>query len=473
MVGEEVILDTGQQKSGGPVQQDVMGHRVICDGLLCSILKAMSNSANKDEFISVIERDCDEEEILASRLKLFSFYGDVVCDKQKKPILEITRGSVRKNIEDIVMHMVKIDKTETSEIFYMPWNYVAKPFNSDSDIRAEMIEKELCTEMDAKIDTLKNEMNAKNQALMEVINTRFHEVIQQVSTMTASQPVSFAAAVAANARQPGAGLGNVQENGAQPGPTARGPVGGYNHNPAFKVPGQPDHIRGRGYDRQQGGDDGGVRDRSNSKRRRVEDSSNDEKSVRERSGSQSRQRKFVVGTSNQSGRKMRSPPADIFVYGVHPDTTPDDIVQDLACCDIIIKPEDIVKKSKDEAFLTSYKISVKAEDLQKALNPSIWPLRVKVREFIHYSRRPAAVGSVGRGPRHQGQVYQPQQGYTGPVYQHGQGHHRQQGQGHEHERENHHQAGVIGVGGTPGQFLAPNRYALPEDNVPGGTVPVV
>ena len=93
-----------------------------------------------------------------------------------------------------------------------------------------------------------------------------------------------------------------------------------------------------------------MRDRSNSKRRRVESSSNDEK---ERSGSQSRQKKFVVGTSNQSGRKMRLPPADIFIFGVHPDTSPDDIVQDLACSDIIIKPEDIVKKSKDEAFLTS------------------------------------------------------------------------------------------------------------------------
>ena len=33
--------------------------------------------------------------------------------------------------------------------------------------------------------------------------------------------------------------------------------------------------------------------------------------------------KFVVGTasSSTSGRKMRSPPADIFIWGVHPDTT--------------------------------------------------------------------------------------------------------------------------------------------------------
>ena len=59
---------------------------------------------------------------------------------------------------------------------------------------------------------------------------------------------------------------------------------------------------------------------------------------------------------------MRSPPADIFVYGVHPDTTPDDIVEDLACSNIVIRAQNIVIKSREEALLKSYKISVKAED---------------------------------------------------------------------------------------------------------------
>ena len=91
MVGE--VDDTGQLSQGGadPGQRDVMGKKVICDGLLCSILRAMSSSSNKDEFISVIERDCDENEILGARQKLFNFYPDVMCDKQKKPILKITR----------------------------------------------------------------------------------------------------------------------------------------------------------------------------------------------------------------------------------------------------------------------------------------------------------------------------------------------------------------------------------------------
>ena len=463
------MVDTGQQKTTEPVE-DVLGHRLICDGLLCSILRAMSNSANKDEFISVIERDCEEEEILASRQKLFSFYSDVVCDKQKKPILDITRGSVRKNIEDIVVQMVKIDREETSEIFYMPWNYNIKPFNTETDLRAELIEKELCTEMDSKIESLKQEMNLKNQALMEVINKKFNDVIQHVSTMSATQPPSFAAVAATSLRHQGAGS---QGGGGRPGP-AQGAMGS-KPDPAFKFPYQPDQTRGRGTDRHQG-EDRGDRDRSASKRRRVEESSSEENIARERSQSQSKQRKFVVGTSNQLGRKMRSPPADIFVYGVHPDTLPEDIVQDLACSDIHIKPDDIVQKSREESFLKSYRISVKAEDLQKALDPAIWPLRVKVREFIHYSKRPARGNTVhgpGQDPRHQqGRVQQLHQGHRGRGYQ--------QAYRHEHEYQHQHgqavqeqQAGTAGVGGLLDQFLAQNRYALPEDNVPGGTRTVV
>ena len=141
---------------------------------------------------------------------------------------------------------------------------------------------------------------------------------------------------------------------------------------------------------------------------------------------------------------MRSPPADIFIYGVHPDTTPDDIVQDLACSDIIIRVQDIQIKSREEAYLKSYKISVKAEDLQKALDPSVWPLRVKVREFIHYSRKPAA-----------------NQRYDG----HGHGHSQAGAQGGTGHHQGHYAGGQRGE--YP-QFLAVNRYSLPGDNVPGG-----
>ena len=84
---------------------------------------------------------------------------------------------------------------------------------------------------------------------------------------------------------------------------------------------------------------------------------------------------------------MQTPPADIFIWGVHTATTPEDIVEDLATSGIIISTADIEKKSKENAARNSYRISVPAHDLQKALDPGIWPLRVKVREYVYYSKK--------------------------------------------------------------------------------------
>ena len=457
----EVPLDTGQQNKGRVESTDVLGTKVICDGLLCSILSAMSNAANKEEFISVIDRECEEAEILLSRRKLFSHYCDVQCDKQKKAVLDITRGSKRKNIEDIVDQMIKVDQTEKSQLFYMPWDYTIKPFMSDTEKRAELIEKELSTEIDCKLDSLKNEMNVKNQAIMELIHNKFAQVSQLLSQGPAPQqgqhtpyqqvPPSYAGVVASRAP------GHV----GQPGDRGRGGHGceGGQTVPTFNIVPPTPTYQGGGHcarGRANQGDDHINRSRSNSnKRRRMDEGIREEseKVVKDRSQSQStnKQKKFVVGTSNQAGRKMRSPPADIFVYGVHPDTTPEDIVQDLAFSEIIIKTEDITVKSKEEAYLKSYKISVKAEDLQKALDPSVWPLRVKVREFIHYSRKTSANlrngGQENRfgGARHGGAA--------------GGGH--QQG----------HQVGE--QRGQHSQLLAPNRYALPGDGVPGGHLQTV
>ena len=102
------------------------------------------------------------------------------------------------------------------------------------------------------------------------------------------------------------------------------------------------------------------RSRSGSKRRRGENGDWLEGDNREKVQQfQPKQKQFVVGTSNNAARKMRSPPADIFVYGVHPDTSLEDIVQDLACSDIIIQTKDINKKSKEEAFRTLTKSLLK------------------------------------------------------------------------------------------------------------------
>ena len=110
---------------------------------------------------------------------------------------------------------------------------------------------------------------------------------------------------------------------------------------------------------------------------------------RQETRSQVSSKKTVVGTcgSSTNGRLMKSPPADIFVWGLHPETLPEDIVKDLGDSGINIEAKDVLKKSKDGAALLSFKVSVRAEDLQKALDPQIWPLRVKVREYVYYPKK--------------------------------------------------------------------------------------
>ena len=160
---------------------------------------------------------------------------------------------------------------------------------------------------------------------------------------------------------------------------------------------------------------------------------------------------------------MRSPPADIFVYGVHPLTSVEDIVADLAESDVKIEVTDIFPKSKAEAFLKSFRISVKAEDLQKALNPAIWPLRVKVREYIYYSKRNLRqgegngqqTGSGRGGPAHQGQGAPAHQGQGAPAHQEQAGPAQQVQANSQGER-----------GQLPGH-LGGNMYAALADNVEG------
>ena len=455
--------DQGENVTMTTVQEDVQGNKVICDGLLCSIIHAMSHFANKEEFVSVIERECEEKDILAARKKLFLYFSDVIDDKQKKPILDITRGSVKKNIEDIVEQIVKVDKTMKSQIFHMPWDYAMKAFHSDSETRADIIEKELGTEIDVRIDSLKQEMQVKNQALMELIHSKFNEVIQHVSNSSKEHIAPTYASVAGPGHQQGgAAHGGLPTFSLTAPPAPHAIVQDQTHRRDRGI-WRNDGVGGQEVQHsQQGAGVGRSRSGSANKRRRGEDGPIEEYSNRDRSPSNNRQKKFVVGTSTgQTGRKMRSPPADIFVYGVHPDTTVEDIVQDLAYNDIIIETRDIVQKSKEEAYLKSYKISVKAEDLQKALDPSVWPLRVKVREFIHYSRKTAAnqqrSGQAHRGAeaggtlgQHRGQSRDQATSQVGGQHQH-----------------------VGDLRGQPPQLLAPNRYALPGDGTPGGNLQAV
>ena len=94
----------------------------------------------------------------------------------------------------------------------------------------------------------------------------------------------------------------------------------------------------------------------------------------------------ISGRANAGlpGRKMKVPPADIFVWGLLPETSKEDIVSDLGLQGIIVDENDIEKKSHEMAKRSSYRISVPTAFLDKALDPDVWPLGVKVRKFIHY-----------------------------------------------------------------------------------------
>ena len=102
-----------------------------------------------------------------------------------------------------------------------------------------------------------------------------------------------------------------------------------------------------------------------------------------------RSRNVVTGTldSISNSRRIKSPPANIFVWGLLSDTTRSDIVADLALSDIPIKETDVELKSKPEARMCSYRISIPMNCLQKALDPCIWPMGVKVREYVFFGKK--------------------------------------------------------------------------------------
>ena len=56
----------------------------------------------------MMQRECDEEDLMKSWKMLFTFYKDVHCDTEKKPIIQILRRSLNKIVRDIVDHLVKI-----------------------------------------------------------------------------------------------------------------------------------------------------------------------------------------------------------------------------------------------------------------------------------------------------------------------------------------------------------------------------
>ena len=125
----DVAMDSG---GGG-------GERpVIIDGLLCSILRAMSRVGASAELASVIEKSASEDEVKTAWVKLFTHFKEAIDPTRKKKIIEIVRESTKGRINDILNQLKKLDTdTEDSELLVTPLNYDIKQFRSESEERSQ------------------------------------------------------------------------------------------------------------------------------------------------------------------------------------------------------------------------------------------------------------------------------------------------------------------------------------------------
>ena len=94
----------------------------IVDGLLGSILKALSREASKDELSAAVVSEAPAAEIKESWLKLFSFYNTAMDKEMKKPIIRIKRTSSMFIVRDFIDQLRSKDITEDLKLFVIPWN---------------------------------------------------------------------------------------------------------------------------------------------------------------------------------------------------------------------------------------------------------------------------------------------------------------------------------------------------------------
>ena len=61
--------------------------------------------------------------------------------------------------------MVKVDKEVEVKMFCLPWDYVLKPLETDSEKLSREMEKQVATEIDMKITALEQRLNEKKKQL--------------------------------------------------------------------------------------------------------------------------------------------------------------------------------------------------------------------------------------------------------------------------------------------------------------------
>ena len=99
---------------------------------------------------------------------------------------------------------------------------------------------------------------------------------------------------------------------------------------------------------------------------------------------------LVNGTSYES-TDDKSFPADISLVagGVSKNATVDKLTEYLRNKGLDIVKCELLTTQVEQCRKLSFKVTIKAEDFEKAKNPAIWPYRVVVRKFVHFRRRAA------------------------------------------------------------------------------------
>ena len=153
----------------GAVAMEGASVPTIVNGLLCCTMRALSRADSRGEFASVIDRELSENEIKEAWTILFSFYSEVEDKNQKKKIIDIARQTTLKLVEDIIMQLDSVSNNgaELTELsLLMPWNYVIREFETDSEYRAKIWEQKKAKEIDPKLVDLERRMEKKHADLV-------------------------------------------------------------------------------------------------------------------------------------------------------------------------------------------------------------------------------------------------------------------------------------------------------------------
>lgn len=298
---------------------------ILVDGIICSLFEAFSRYGDTDMINDSIARSFKLDSLKQARVLLYKAF------ELNEPGQKLSDKKKEETLlKDIWEKITKIDRTGHDVIVAKPQDFPTPQFLSDADVLRNTRQEACYTLLMEKMATMEKEI-AENKKKIDENEKRMTTKLVGVEGKIREPPSTS--------------------------PPASTP-------PASSPPTSPSYAEAM---------------------RRP-----DVKTIRSH-GTLQNQRSSAVNVitgSRKEGqtRRMKSPPVDIFVYHVPKGTSKQDIVEDLKESEILLSESDISLMSKGENSVVSFKISVKAEDFDKALDPCVWPLGYKVRRFIHYKR---------------------------------------------------------------------------------------